>query len=88
MKKKYIYSSLLGGGFFAASYLLLSLGIVPSLLTSVVAFGAGSLIFKDNYNLNNLGIDNLENYKMLLNESNMNKILVESFQRHQLTLRQ
>lgn len=70
MKKKYIYSSLLGGGFFAASYLLLSLGIMPSLLTSVVAFGAGSLIFKDDYNLDNLGVDNLENYKMLLNESN------------------
>ena len=70
MKKKYIYSGLLGGGFFAASYLLLSLGVVPSVLTSVVAFGAGSLIFKDDYNLDKLGLDNLESYKMLLNESN------------------
>jgi len=69
MKKKYILSSILGGGFFATSYLLLSLGIVPSLLTSVVAFGAGSLIFKDDYNLDNLGLDNLENYKNLLNNS-------------------
>ena len=66
MKKKYVLTGLVGGAFFATSYLLLNLGIVPSLLASTVAFGASSLIFKDSYNLNDLGNGNDEIYKNLL----------------------
>ena len=62
--KKYVLSSVVGGGFFAASYLLLSLGFAPSLGAAVVAFGASSLIFKDSYNLDKLGKENLEDYKI------------------------
>lgn len=69
MKKKYILSGLVGGSFFGVSYLLLSLGLPLSLLTSVAAFGASSLIFKENYGLNELGIENENEYKKLLENS-------------------
>ncbi len=72
MKKKYIFSGLIGGGFFAASYLLLNLGLAPSLITSVVALGASSLIFKSDYDLDDLGIDNAKEYLELLQESEKN----------------
>ena len=72
MKKKYIFSGLIGGGFFAASYLLLNLSLAPSLITSVVALGASSLIFKSDYDLDDLGIDNAKEYLELLQESEKN----------------
>lgn len=72
MKKKYIFSGLIGGGFFAASYLLLNLGLAPSLITSVVALGASSLIFKSDYDLDDLGIDNAKEYLELLESSEKN----------------
>lgn len=72
MKKKYIFSGLIGGGFFAASYLLLNLGLAPSLITSVAALGASSLIFKNDYDLDDLGIDNAKEYLELLQESEKN----------------
>lgn len=72
MKKRYILSGILGGGFFATSYLLLSLGIIPSAIASAVAFTAGTLAFKDEYDLDDLGDANKESYKKLLIESNKN----------------
>ena len=72
MKKKYIFSGLIGGGFFAASYLLLNLGLAPSLITSVAALGASSLIFKSDYDLDDLGIDNAKEYLELLQEREKN----------------
>ena len=47
MKKEYIFSAILGGTFFAVSYLALGVQLVPSLAISTVAYGAGTLIFKD-----------------------------------------
>ena len=47
MKKGYIFSAILGGTFFAVSYLALGVQLVPSLAISTVAYGAGTLIFKD-----------------------------------------
>ena len=72
MKKRYILSGILGGGFFATSYLLLGLGIIPSAVASAVAFTAGTLAFKDEYDLDDLGDANKESYKKLLIESNKN----------------
>lgn len=47
MKKGYIFSAILGGTFFAVQYLALGVQLVPSLAISAVAYGAGTLIFKD-----------------------------------------
>lgn len=47
MKKEYIFSAILGGTFFAVPYLVLGVQLVPSLAISAVAYGAGTLIFKD-----------------------------------------
>lgn len=47
MKKEYIFSAILGGTFFAVPYLALEVQLVPSLAISAVAYGAGTLIFKD-----------------------------------------
>lgn len=47
MKKEYIFSAILGGTFFAVPYLALGVQLVPSLSISAVAYGAGTLIFKD-----------------------------------------
>ena len=47
MKKEYISSAILGGTFFAVPYLALGVQLVPSLAISAVAYGAGTLIFKD-----------------------------------------
>ena len=44
---KYIFSAILGGTFFAVPYLALGVQLVPSLAISAVAYGAGTLIFKD-----------------------------------------
>ena len=55
MKKEYIIPifvphlgcPILGGTFFAVPYLALGVQLVPSLAISAVAYGAGTLIFKD-----------------------------------------
>ena len=47
MKKGYIFSAILGGTFLAVPYLALGVQLVPSLAISAVAYGAGTLIFKD-----------------------------------------
>lgn len=47
MKKGYIFLAILGGTFFAVPYLALGVQLVPSLAISAVAYGAGTLIFKD-----------------------------------------
>lgn len=47
MKKGYIFSAILGGTFFTVPYLALGVKLVPSLAISAVAYGAGTLIFKD-----------------------------------------
>lgn len=72
MKKRYVISSLLGGGFFAASYLALSLPILPASLTALAAFGSGLLIFKDKYDLDDLGEKNGLTYVKLLEDSHNN----------------
>lgn len=72
MKKRYIVSGLLGGGFFAASYLALSLPIIPASLTAVAAFASGLLMFKDGYSIDDLGEKNQESYRKLLEDSHNN----------------
>lgn len=72
MKKRYVISSLLGGGFFAASYLALSLPILPASLTALAAFGSGLLIFKDEYDIEALGEKNQASYRKLLEDSHNN----------------
>lgn len=64
MKKGYIYSAILGGTFFAVPYLALGVELLPSLAISVVAYGAGTLIFKDRNKLD-LSIDKQNLYDIL-----------------------
>ena len=47
MKKQYIFSTLLGGTFFAVPYLALGIGALPSAAIGVAAYGAGTLLFKN-----------------------------------------
>ena len=47
MKKKYIYSCLLGGTFFAVPYLALGISAIPSAAIGIAAYGAGVLLFND-----------------------------------------
>lgn len=47
MKKKYIYSCLLGGTFFAVPYLALGITALPSAAIGIAAYGAGVLLFND-----------------------------------------
>lgn len=68
MKSKYIISGIIGGVFFAVPYLALNIGILPSLISSTLAFSATSLITKDN-ELDKLGTKNLNAYKTLLQNS-------------------
>lgn len=70
MKKKYILSGILGGGFFAASNLLIGLSAIPSVAISALAFAASAMIFKDEYDLDDLGEQNKNIYKKLLIDSN------------------
>lgn len=76
MKKKYILSGLVGGSFFGASYLLLSLNLPLALFTSIAAFGASTLLFKENSEIKELGIENENAYKRLLESSknDLNKL--------------
>lgn len=69
MKKKYILSGIIGGLFFIASYVLLNLNIGWSIIITFVAFLASIFIFKDEYNLDDLGISNDNEYRKLLQES-------------------
>lgn len=64
MKKGYIYSAILGGTFFAVPYLALGVELLPSLAISIVAYGAGTLIFKDRNKLD-LSIDKQNLYDIL-----------------------
>ena len=64
MKKNYIYSAILGGAFFAVPYVALGIELLPSLAISAVAFGAGTLIFKDRNKLD-LSIDKKNLYDIL-----------------------
>ena len=64
MKKNYIYSAILGGAFFAVPYVALGIELLPSLAISAVAYGAGSLIFKDRNKLD-LSIDKKNLYDIL-----------------------
>ena len=64
MKKGYIYSAVLGGAFFAVPYLALGIELLPSLAISAVAYGAGTLIFKDRSKLD-LSIDKENLYDIL-----------------------
>lgn len=82
MKKKYIYSGIIGSAFFGVSYLALSLGIIPSLITSVVSFGASSLIFKDDYSLDELGYKNQEEYRKLLENSKKDLLSLKSLRQN------
>lgn len=46
MKKGYIYSTIIGGAFFAIPYLALEIELLPSAIIGVAAYVAGTLIFK------------------------------------------
>lgn len=48
MKKGYIFSAIIGGTFFAIPYLALNIGILTSIAIGGIAYGAGTLLFKDN----------------------------------------
>ena len=47
LKKGYIYSSILGGVFFAVPYLACGISAIPSVAIGLAAYGAGLLIFQD-----------------------------------------
>lgn len=64
MKKNYIYSAILGGAFFAVPNVALGIELLPSLAISAVAYGAGTLIFKDRNKLD-LSIDKKNLYDIL-----------------------
>ena len=64
MKKNYIYSAILGGAFFAVPYVALGIELLPSLAISAVAYGAGTLIFKDRDKID-LSIDKKNLYDIL-----------------------
>ena len=64
MKKNYIYSAILGGAFFAVPYVALGIELLPSLAISAVAYGAGTLIFKDRNKLD-LSLDKKNLYDIL-----------------------
>jgi len=64
LKKNYIYSAILGGAFFAVPYVALGIELLPSLAISAVAYGAGTLIFKDRSKLD-LSIDKKNLYDIL-----------------------
>ena len=68
MNNRYIFSGLVGGAFFASTYLALNIGLVPSLVSASVAFAASALATKGT-NLDTLGNKNLKNYINLLEKS-------------------
>ena len=70
MKKKYIISGILGGGFFAASNLIIGLSVLPSIVIAATSFIASAMIFKEDYDLDDLGEQNKNTYRKLLIDSN------------------
>lgn len=64
MKKGYIYSAILGSAFFAVPYLALGIGAIPSAIIGTVAYGAGTLIFKENNQI--LTYSNEDNVEKIL----------------------
>ncbi len=68
MNSKYILSGAIGGAFFAVPYLVLNVGILPSLAFGVAAFGASALATKES-EIDKLGKKNLGVYKKLLEEN-------------------
>ena len=71
MKNRYILSSVIGGAFFASSYLALNLGIIPSVAIAGISFAASALATKGS-SLDDLGQKNLSAYKLLLEDSKKN----------------
>ena len=45
--KKYLYSCILGGSFFAVPYLALGIGALPCAAIGIAAYGAGIMLFND-----------------------------------------
>ncbi len=70
MKKKYIISGILGGSFFAASNLIIGLSVLPSIAIAATSFLASAMIFKEDYDLDDLGEQNKNTYRKLLIDSN------------------
>jgi len=69
LKKGYIFSAILGGTFFAVPYLALNIGILPSVAIGGIAYGAGTLIFKDKKKEEiSLNVDNLYDILKLASE--------------------
>ncbi len=69
MKKGYIYSAILGGTFFAVPYLALNIGIIPSIVIGGIAYGAGTLLFKEKKPLEtSLNDENLYDILKVANE--------------------
>ena len=50
LKKKYLFSCVLGGAFFAVPYLAIGISAIPSALIGITAYGAGMLLFNDKTN--------------------------------------
>ena len=71
MKNRYILSSVIGGAFFASSYLALNLGIIPSVAIAGISFAASALATKGS-SLDDLGQKNLNAYRILLEDSKKN----------------
>lgn len=71
MKKKYIYSCLLGGSFFAIPYLALGVNAIPAAAIGIVAYGAGTLIFKEKETID-ISSDNENLYEVLKKAKDMN----------------
>lgn len=67
--KRYILSGIIGGLFFAASYCLLNLDIGVSVIITLISFVSCIFLFKDKYNLDDLGIANDSEYRKDLAES-------------------
>lgn len=68
MKNRYILSSVIGGAFFASSYLALNIGIIPSVAIAGISFAASALATKGG-GLEDLTTKNLNAYRTLLEDS-------------------
>lgn len=63
MKKQYVVPVALGSAFFAVPYLMLNISVLPSILSAVIAYGAGWLLVKEKKTSNSLNEDNKETLK-------------------------
>ena len=77
MKKRYIFSCLLGGTFFAVPYLALGISALPAAAIGVAAYGAGTLLFKDRTKIDISDNITLEDKETLKNAQNMVKKIRE-----------